>query len=103
LAIAALADFSAVALVAVATSQDFAKLRGQLQGTLCEHWPSPKHLQHGKWKRKSNKETEKDTGRKCKTGKKITLRSSSNFQKFDAFRAQRDEFFHQNLSKERHE
>jgi hypothetical protein len=34
-----------------------------------------------------------ETGKRHNTGKKITLRSSSSFQKFDTFRAQRDNFF----------
>jgi hypothetical protein len=35
-----------------------------------------------------------ETGRRHNIGKKITLRSSSSFQKFDTFSAQRDEFLH---------
>jgi hypothetical protein len=60
----------------------------------------------GKGKGKLNKRNEgrhtrqvKDTAQE----RKITLRSSSSFQKFDTFCAQRDELLHQSLSKERHE
>jgi hypothetical protein len=51
------------------------------------------------WKRKSIKQTEKGTQDRQNTGKKITLRSSSSFQIFDTFSAQRDELPHQDLSK----
>jgi Spy/CpxP family protein refolding chaperone len=54
-------------------------------------------------KRKSNKQTEKGTRDRQNTGKKITLRSSSSFQIFDTFSAQRDKLPHQDLSRKRRE
>jgi hypothetical protein len=41
--------------------------------------------------------------KKTHNSKKLTLRSPGSFQKLDTFSAQRDELFHQNLSKARHE
>jgi hypothetical protein len=60
-------------------------------------------MQKGKESRIKKRRKTSETGRRHNIGKKITLRSSSNFQKFDTFSAQRDEFLHQNLSKGRHE
>jgi hypothetical protein len=64
--VAALADFSAVVLAAAATyPRLFGKLRVQLQGMLCEHWPSPKHLQHVKEKKKVKKRIRRKSARQA--------------------------------------
>jgi hypothetical protein len=56
-------------------------------------------MEKGKESRIKKRRKTHETGRRHNIGKKITLRSSSSFQKFDTFSDQRDEFLHQNLSK----
>jgi hypothetical protein len=100
LVIAALADFSAVALAAVATSRDFWEASSSASRDVVRALAVAKAFaawQREKESQVENQEKISETGKRHNIVKKLTLGSSSSFQELDAFSAQRDELLHQNL------
>jgi Spy/CpxP family protein refolding chaperone len=95
-------DFSAVVLAAAAASKAFLEASSLASRDDMRALAADKASAAQEGKRKSNKETEKGTRDRQNTGKKVTLRSSSSFQIFDTFSAQRDELTHQDLPRKRH-
>jgi hypothetical protein len=102
----ALADFSAAALAAVATSQAFWEASSSASRDAIQALVIDKASAAGKREKESRIKNQRKTnkiGRRHNLAKTLTLRSSSSFQELDTFSTQRDEFLHQNLSKGRHE